>query len=233
MHFDSQESWEDCAAFPFVSTILYLDDRGPPTMMTSKSLADLPFADPNTGPDNDTIFLSWPERNHLLQFSGDLYHGIHMHQGIVRPKDRSLRAIALFNFWPHVHPDTADDVQDPIWEQQVGKSADVPVHVHELPPAKKSDKDRWTAEGEEFFGEELILKLKYRVPGGRSSIHGCKLDEATWVRTCADGSVNSTLIAVPHGIEQMSMSGESKFEGGIWGRGLGDDSDDDDDHDEF
>ncbi|CAE8743827.1 unnamed protein product, partial [Polarella glacialis] len=128
MHFDSQESWEDCAAFPFVSTILYLDDRGPPTMMTSKSLADLPFADPNTGPDNDTIFLSWPERNHLLQFSGDLYHGIHMHQGIVRPKDRSLRAIALFNFWPHVHPDTAVDVQDPIWEQQVGKSADVPVH---------------------------------------------------------------------------------------------------------
>eukprot|EP00928_Gymnodinium_smaydae_P057821 TRINITY_DN41044_c0_g1_i1.p1 TRINITY_DN41044_c0_g1~~TRINITY_DN41044_c0_g1_i1.p1 ORF type:complete len:354 (-),score=29.87 TRINITY_DN41044_c0_g1_i1:75-1136(-) len=193
-HFDSESNHDGCAMFPYVSAILYLDDLGPPTVIFSKTLADDNFADPSSGLASNTSYLSWPAPNHLLMFSGDALHGVHLHEGSEAasqgPGAVALRALLILNFWHHsVH--SARGTEDASWSA-TGSSTpqSVPLVVRPVP----EDEERWSARCRDCL--DPGFEFTYRLPGGRTSTHGCTLDQLTWLRRCPEGS-DLLLVAVP------------------------------------
>ena len=190
MHFDSVEQWHDCAAFPWVSTILYLDDVGPPTVLLSKSLSDSPFTDPDSGPANDTAYLSWPAANHLLEFSGDLVHGIHMYKSMKGSRADQLRkqSIVRFNFWKH--PLEAVVGGPPMQvTHSPSRAFRLPIIVPlEYLPEDSFRKWVWTEKVNAYFGESVSFSVTYFVEGNRTSVHGCILARRTWIRMCDEAN---------------------------------------------
>lgn len=223
-HFDSHEEFDDCAALPYMSSIVYLDDFGPPTLILSKTLYDERFDDPKGGPANDTTYLSWPSTNHLLSFSGDLYHGVHMSKFVA--KSTRKRGIVLFNFWRHGLSDPPPDEQcsasseNPAcgsFEAVGGARSDslaaaVPLHML----GEASGKD-FLSRGEEDFANPLVFEITYRLHHNEGFIEGCKFDKGTWKRDCVAGA-ESPLVAVASSLKKVRMLAPRGFTGNLTAR---------------
>ena len=231
-HWDTAESTSTCLSHPYLSTILYLDSKGPPTAILSKTLADAPFDDPNSGPigngpdgngTNGTVLLSWPARNEGLEFSGDLLHGVHVPRGTVslqdgyEPPGRGWRSVAVFNFWPQAQtvalspppppPDShyATDAVDAIHH---GDDNRVPLFV---PPSMADNREHEV--GAIDADSRFVVELD-EFYGGRlafhlsytvpKAVHDCEVDAGSWERiSCPDEGQRFT--AIPRSLQAVSI----------------------------
>merc|ERR1719201_1424185 len=98
--------------------------------------------------------------------------------------------------------------------------------------------DFHTAEAE-CYGGCITFILTYRLPGNNASVLGCRVDEHSWVRSCAMDS-ESLLIGVTSSLRHVKiLSAPEDFGGDIYASGKvydpdredDDDEDDDDDDD--
>jgi hypothetical protein len=72
LHYDTDEKGlktRGVLDFPFVSTVLYFDDFGSPTLITEKKVGDDVMVSNNA-------YLTFPSRNRLIMFEGNRLHGV-------------------------------------------------------------------------------------------------------------------------------------------------------------
>jgi len=211
----------NCAAFPYISSILYLDDLGPPTVLLSKTLADIHYDDPKAGPANDTTFLSWPKKNNVVWFSGDMYQGLHIRnkgKGGRSPDaaHKKKRRLAIFNFYKH-----AMLVEDAKFHDQGDKQCwdPPPESLPNVVPvplvyvdASETQRD-FEAHFKNSFGSLFEHHITYCVPGDYKTINGCKIDKETWTRACEDG-VDKPFVGLTSSLKSADIW-QGSFRGGL------------------
>lgn len=234
-HFDILEP-STCYAHPTVSSILYLDSMGPPTVVLSKSLSDMPLEAVDSGPNNSSVFLSWPESNHWLAFSGDLAHGVlwrkleQLNSGLEPDKKRR---VILFAYWRHAltPPHTFD--------RKVRKAEAPPLGIFaessEVLPGRRNLQQSAAVEvglhsvSADAARHEIVatiedpmdvikLDISFRVVGSGDSIEGCKLDTKTWERECEYEHAPGPFLEIPQSIANIRVRQPRGLQGGIFGQ---------------
>jgi len=220
-HFDYLEGAQDCFAHPWMSTILYMDNAGTPTVLLSKSLSDSPFTSNTSGPAGEATYFSWPESNHLLQFSGDMAHGTILPRGVPGLMPEHLRRVVVFNFWQHDDPSAETDRETARAigffrrEDHVENSisfATTPPAVHDVPPHRLNmdARHRMTAQFEDP-NHMIKFEVAFRMVG--NLLCGCKLDRDSWQRHCPESYSSSPLLEVPRSLKRVHVFKPYGFQG--------------------
>lgn len=97
MHFDSEDEGQGELRHPIVSTVLYISDRGGPTLITSQLPGDQHVC--------TKAFVAFPKANRLVAFDGRRLHGVIPGHGAVHDVVRegsSHRISVMIAFWADV-----------------------------------------------------------------------------------------------------------------------------------